>query len=438
METHLLEQGRFKDAIVACFNTAKINAFDPNLLEPLLKVLRLSPSLAADLAQAEMYSGAAQKLTHKKAVVRLNLLRLVRNIIDNSDADMGVGTTPMGRQHLAVLFDAVQKLADMDSAVLVRNLASELVRSHINVDPDTVATAMSSNSVSMTASSSRTRPSALRRTTLYTPPSLQSSVSAPLTPTRSGGAHLNPRHSQYNQYRAQHQSQSSLSSASPALVEVAATHRRSAVALAHERDALAYRPRSRDGVSVGSSIPRRVSGDSSSGSSSISSMNKASGIGSASSSSLASLGSGSGSASSTTPTGNGGGLSRLPRQPSGSHQGSSRSGLGPAIVSRSDSSMSNKENVIGRYWMAGGLGPSALASSGTDRMDRPERVSAVGSGMGGGYGSSGGGSSSRASMIAASNSAAGGSSRHAGGADGQVKASGRRRTRAPSTDVKWT
>lgn len=451
MEAHLLNDGRFKTAIVAVFNTAKVNAFDPNLLEPLLKVLRLSPSLAADLAQAEMYSGVAQKFTHKKAVVRLNLLRLVRNIMDNSGADMGVSSTRAGRMHLSILFEAVQKLAEKDSAVLVRNLAAELVRSHIDVPPDAAAMAMAANNASSmaAASSSRTGPGgAQRRTTMYTPPGLQSSVSAPMTPTHGGsGAGLahNQRHSQYNQYRALQHSQSSLSSASPALIEVAATHRRSAVVLAHERDALAYRPRSRDGMSA---IPRRVSGDSSSGSS-VSSLSKVSG---ASSSSLASLSSANGSSSttaSTTPTNNGGGGSgggsRLPRQPMGHGRHGSRSSLGPAIISRSDSSMSNKENIGGRYSMAGGglglgLGPSALAAGAA--LDRVERLSALGSGMGG-HGVSGGGSSSsdrRASIIAASNAngSSGSNSRHGGGGGGEVKVSNRRRTRAPSTDVKWS
>ncbi|EPE05649.1 cell division control protein [Ophiostoma piceae UAMH 11346] len=420
VETHLLDDSRFKDAIVACFTTAKVNAFDPNLLEPLLKVLRLSPSLAADLAQAEMYSGVAQKLTHKKAVVRLNLLRLVRNIMDNSDSDMGVGSTRAGRHHLSILFEAVQKLADKDSAVLVRNLAAELVRSHIDVPSNASELAMSANSSSAAPSSSRSRPSVQRRTTLYTPPNLQSSVSAPMTPT---GSHPhNPRHGHYNQHRALQHSQSSLSSASPALIEVAATHRRSAVALAHERDALAYRPRSREGSTVASAIPRRVSGDSSSGSS-VSSLSKVSGLGNASSSSLSSLGAG-GSSSSSTPSGGGGG--RLHRQSISHH--ASRSSMGPAIISRSDRSdslTSNKENVIGRYSMAGGIGPSSLASA----SEREERMLALAeAGIGG----------RRGSAISAGSANSGVSSHGRHGGSGEIKVSGRRRTRAPSTDVKWT
>ncbi len=306
---------------MSCFNTNKANAFDPNLLEPLLKVLRLSPSVAASLAKAEMYAGIAQKLGHKKAVVRLNLLRLVRNMMDIS-RESGMGPGGGGNRQLRALFDFIQTLADKDSAVLVRNLASELVRSHIDADVD----ARSLGGVSTVTSSSRSR-SGPRRTTSYTPPGLQSSTSAPpMTPTHHG-------------HRP--------SQSAAAYIEVAATPRRSAVATTHERDAALYRPRSRDGGSASSSIPRRVSGD-------------------------------------VTTNGSLSSRSRLPRQStSGPGRPSlSLAGAGPAIVSRSESSLSNKENV--------------------GRVAAVERMSATGSGSGSG------------------------------------RDAARRRTRAPSTDVKWS
>lgn len=283
VEGHLLNGG-FTAAIVSCFNTTKINAFDPNLLEPLLKVLRLSPEVAASLGKPEMYAGVAQKLSHKKAVVRLNLLRLVRNVMDACEPDMGVGSATGSRQ-LRALFDSIQTLADKDSAVLVRNLASEIVKSHIDVEYDAVSVTSASQ-----VSSSRSR-SGPRRNTSYTPPGLHSSTSAPLTPT-----HHRP-------------------SQSSAFIEVASTPKHPRVSMAHERDGIIYRPRSRDGVT---SIPRRVSGDATA---------------SAANGSLASK-------------------SRLPRtsnvysRPSLSSAQSSG-----AILNRSDSSLSNKENY-GRYSMA--------------------------------------------------------------------------------------
>ncbi|KAI1875210.1 hypothetical protein JX265_004268 [Neoarthrinium moseri] len=228
VEGHLIN-GNFPSAIVACFTTQKINAFDPNLVEPLLKIVRLSPDLSSSLAKPEMFSGVAQKLGHKKAVIRLNLLRLVRNILDAREADYF--SNPRDRQ-LRLLLEAVQTLAEKDSAVLVRNLASELVRSHINSDPDNVIPPLPAMPASSSSAGSSRNRSGPRR--IYTPPSLHSSVSTPITPT---SAH---RPSQ------------------AAYIEVAASPKRRS-AVPHDLD---YRPRSRDGGNIPiSSLPRRVSTD---------------------------------------------------------------------------------------------------------------------------------------------------------------------------------
>ncbi|KAI0134230.1 cell division control protein [Xylariales sp. AK1849] len=247
VEGHLIS-GKFTHAIVSCLNNPKVNAFDPNLLEPLLKLLRLSPSLSSSLAKPEMFTGIAQKLNHKKALVRLNLLRLVRNIMDAREVDYF--QSPRDKQ-LRALLEAIQTLADKDSAVLVRNLASELVRSHISGDPDNIIPHLSAASVTSAsaAGSSRSR-SGPRR--MYTPPSLHSSVSTPITPTASH------RHSQ------------------AAYIEVAASpKRRSAVPMTRDLDPTLYRPRSRDGSGIPmSSLPRRISGDQSGASISLASKSR--------------------------------------------------------------------------------------------------------------------------------------------------------------------
>ncbi|KAI1344729.1 cell division control protein [Xylariaceae sp. FL0016] len=227
VEGYLLN-GKFTDTITSCFNAQKINAFDPNLLEPLLKVLRLSPDLSASLARSEMYIGVAQKLSHKKAVVRLNLLRLVRNILEAREAEY---FSPKERQ-LRSLLDVVRTLAEKDSAVLVRNLASDLV---LQID-SSGGNQFPPPPVPPPAGSGRNRSGGGRR--LYTPPSLQSSMSMPQTPTHGS------RHSQAN-----------------AFIEIASSPKRSAVSIAAERDL--GRPTSREGSSgiPISSIPRRVSGE---------------------------------------------------------------------------------------------------------------------------------------------------------------------------------
>lgn len=187
-----------------CFNASKANAFDYNLLEPLQKLLRLSSPVAASLARPDLFSGILQKLNHKKAVVRLNLLRIVRSICDPGEKQAG-----SIRSHR--LFEAIQRLAENDSAVLVRNMASELVKSNLEKDQDG-------------GSGGRTRSGhSSSRTNSYTPPGLHQSMSAAHTPTHVTRA-----------------------STSSAFIDGSVTPRRIAVS-SNSVDSLLYRPGSRDG-----------------------------------------------------------------------------------------------------------------------------------------------------------------------------------------------
>ncbi|GAO18878.1 hypothetical protein UVI_02045960 [Ustilaginoidea virens] len=133
VENHLMD-GNLTRAIVSCFGTNRLNAFDSNLLEPLLKLLRLSPAIAASLAKPEMLAGMARRLGHKKPVVRLNLLRLVRIIMDACEPGLGGGdgSRTLNSRQVRSLMDSIHTLAETDSAVLVRNLAAELVRCHMD------------------------------------------------------------------------------------------------------------------------------------------------------------------------------------------------------------------------------------------------------------------------------------------------------------------
>lgn len=318
VENHLTDSN-FTRAIVSCFSTNRLNAFDSNLLEPLLKLLRLSPSIAASLAKPEMFAGIAQRLGHKKPVVRLNLLRLVRIIMDACEPGLGGGdgSRTLNSRQVRSLMDTIQTLAETDSAVLVRNLAAELVKSHISSNSGMVLrhdSSLSSASSQVNSASSSRR--GTRRNTSCTPPSLQASMSVPQTPTHRGRA--------------------SLAGNNGAFVEVAASPRRTAAAAASalERDAIYYRPRSRDSTSSGilgaalTHLPRRVSGDSTS-----------------SISSGASTAGGSSSTGAPLLT-----KSRLPRtslaasRPSGTPFSVLRGDPAPPMVVRSDGSTSNKEN----------------------------------------------------------------------------------------------
>lgn len=168
VEEHLLD-GLFTNAIIKCFTTSKANAFE-NLLEPLQKLLRLSPPVALSLANAELFRRILQKLQSNKAVVRLNLLRIIRSICDASDEQGGL-ISQYG------LVDAIQRLAEVDGAVLVRNMASELIRSSED-----------NNRLGISGGSSKRR-TARRASSASTPPGLMHSLSMPPTPTSSRSSH---------------------------------------------------------------------------------------------------------------------------------------------------------------------------------------------------------------------------------------------------------
>ena len=110
----------FTDAIVRCLTLSKANAFE-NLLEPLQKLLRLSPPVASTLARADLFTRLGQKLHHNKAAIRLNLLRIISSICDSSEQGGGLLAT-------YGLLDAIREL-ESDPAILVRDMAGKLVQS---------------------------------------------------------------------------------------------------------------------------------------------------------------------------------------------------------------------------------------------------------------------------------------------------------------------
>ena len=160
VEEHLLD-GTFTSGIIKCFTTSKANAFE-NLLEPLQKLLRLSPPVALNLAHPDLFYRILRKLQSNKAVVRLNLLRIIRSICDASE-EQGALISRYG------LEDTIQRLAENDGAVLVRNMAGELFKSSETNDK-------------LGMSGSKRRPGR-RSSSSTTPPSLLTSYSMPSTPT---------------------------------------------------------------------------------------------------------------------------------------------------------------------------------------------------------------------------------------------------------------
>jgi hypothetical protein len=124
VEEHLLEDRAdglsFTDSIVKCLTISKANAFE-NMLEPLQKLLRLSPPVASTLARADLFTRIRQKLHHNKAAVRLNLLRILSSICDSTEEQSDL----LAR---CGVLDSIRELEN-DPAVLVRDMAGKLLKS---------------------------------------------------------------------------------------------------------------------------------------------------------------------------------------------------------------------------------------------------------------------------------------------------------------------
>ena len=121
VEEQLLRDDSFSKAIINCFNHSKADSFE-NFLEPLQKLLRLSPPIASSLIHPDLFLRTAQKLRTKKALVRLNLLRIIRSICDSSDEDGAL-------IHTYGLHPIICETAKHDPAILVREMASDLIKS---------------------------------------------------------------------------------------------------------------------------------------------------------------------------------------------------------------------------------------------------------------------------------------------------------------------
>lgn len=105
--------------VVQAFLTAKANSFE-NILEPLIKIIRISPSVACGIAVPPLFVRLLDRLAHPKAVVRLNLLRILRGIFE---------VHPDRVQLVARygILEVVMKMAEEDQAVLVKEMARDMV-----------------------------------------------------------------------------------------------------------------------------------------------------------------------------------------------------------------------------------------------------------------------------------------------------------------------
>ncbi|WWD04732.1 hypothetical protein V865_002803 [Kwoniella europaea PYCC6329] len=132
VEDVLLEKSA-SDSLVKCFVQASGVSFE-GILDPLIKILRLSTSLTSSISHPQFYtrlSETLEKSTH--AAIKLNLLRLTRVVCD----------THPDRQNLVIRFglkNVIERLSKQDSAILVRELAKEVLPGLLfgNDSPDPV------------------------------------------------------------------------------------------------------------------------------------------------------------------------------------------------------------------------------------------------------------------------------------------------------------
>jgi len=107
------------EALLKCFVSAKANSFE-NLLDPFLKVCRISTRITIGIAKSQFFKRVIDRLAHSKAVVRLNLLRILRTVCD-VHPNRAILVERYG------LHEIVAKLSKDDGAVLVRELAREIL-----------------------------------------------------------------------------------------------------------------------------------------------------------------------------------------------------------------------------------------------------------------------------------------------------------------------
>ncbi|KAI0682393.1 kinase-like protein [Cytidiella melzeri] len=108
------------DALLACFVSAKAVSFE-NLLDPFLKIFRLSNLITLGVAKAQFFKRIIDKLNNNsKPVVRISLLKILRTICD-AHPNRALLVERFG------IYDIVVKLSNSDGAVLVRELAREIL-----------------------------------------------------------------------------------------------------------------------------------------------------------------------------------------------------------------------------------------------------------------------------------------------------------------------
>ncbi|KIO23906.1 hypothetical protein M407DRAFT_214002 [Tulasnella calospora MUT 4182] len=108
--------------ILGCFISTKTNSFE-HLLDPFLKLFRLSNDVAMSVAKPEFFNRIIDRLRQtNKAMVKLNMLRVLRAVCD-AHPDSALLVEKFG------VMPVVERLSQKDASVLVRELAREIIPS---------------------------------------------------------------------------------------------------------------------------------------------------------------------------------------------------------------------------------------------------------------------------------------------------------------------
>ena len=89
-------------------------------MDPFLKICRLSTNIAIGIAKSQFFKRVVDRLGHGRALVRLNLLRIVKTV-----CDVHPNRAILVERH--GIYEIVAKLSKEDGAVLVRELAREIM-----------------------------------------------------------------------------------------------------------------------------------------------------------------------------------------------------------------------------------------------------------------------------------------------------------------------
>ncbi|TFY76873.1 hypothetical protein EWM64_g7138, partial [Hericium alpestre] len=99
------------EALLKCFISAKANSFE-NILDPFLKICRISTTITIGVAKSQFFRRVIEKLGNSKAVVKLNLLRILRTVCD-VHPNRAILVERYG------IYELVARLKEEDGAVLV-------------------------------------------------------------------------------------------------------------------------------------------------------------------------------------------------------------------------------------------------------------------------------------------------------------------------------